>query len=48
MEVLVIEFPGYSIECLKHDYGGNVNDSISAIAMLKELEDADNNDLISF
>ena len=48
MEVLVIEFPGYSIECLKQAYDGNGNDLISSIVMLKELEDVDNNDLISF
>ena len=48
MEVLVIEFPRYSVECLKHAYDVNGNDLISTIAMLKELEDADNNDLISF
>lgn len=46
MEVLVKEFPGYSVECLKQSYDGNGNDLISTIAMLKELEDADSNDLI--
>lgn len=46
MEVLVTEFPGYSVECLKQSYDGNGNDLISTIAMLKELEDADSNDLI--
>ena len=48
MEVLVIGFSGYSIECLKHTYDGNGNDLILAIVMLKELEDVDSNDLISF
>ena len=48
MEVLVTKFPRYSVECLKHAYNGNGNDLISTIAMLKELEDVDNNDLISF
>ena len=48
MEVLVTKFPGYSVECLKHAYDGNGNDLISVIAMLKEIEDADSNDLISF
>ena len=48
MEVLVTYFPGYSVECLKQAYDGNGNDLISIIAMLKELEDADSNDLISF
>lgn len=47
MEVLVTEFPGYSVECLKQAYDGNGNDLISTIAMLKELEDADSNDLFS-
>jgi len=41
MEVLVTEFPGYSVECLKQAYDGNGNDLISTIAMLKELEDED-------
>ena len=48
IEVLVTKFPGYSVECLKQAYDGNGNDLISTIAMLKELEDADINDLISF
>ena len=48
MEVLVTRFPGYSIECLKQGYDGNGNYLISTIAMLKELEDAKSNDLISF
>lgn len=47
MEVLVTEFPGYSVECLKQAYDGNGNDLISTIVMLKELEDADSNDLFS-
>ena len=47
-QVLVIEFSQYSVECLKQDYDGNDNDLISAITMLKEIEDADSNDLISF
>ena len=48
MEVLLTEFPGYSIECLKQAYDGNGNDFISAIVMLKDIEDADSNNLISF
>ena len=48
MEVLVKEFLGYSVECLKQAYDGNGNDLISTFAMLKELEDVDSNDLISF
>ena len=48
MEVLVIEFPRYSEECLKQVYDGNDNDLISTIGMLKDLEDAYSNDLISF
>ena len=46
MEVLVKEFPGYSVEFFKQSYDGNGNDLISTIAMLKELEDAYSNDLI--
>ena len=46
MEVLVKEFPGYSVEFLKQSYDGNGNDLIATIAMLKELEDVDSKDLI--
>ena len=48
MEVLVTNFLGYSVEWLKQAYDGNGNDLISAIGMLKEIEDADDYDLISF
>ena len=46
IEVLVTKFPGYSVECLKQAYDGIGKALISTIAMLKELEDAENNDLI--
>ena len=45
-EVIVTEFPSYSLECLKQTYFGNENDLISTIAMLKELEYAYSKDLI--
>jgi hypothetical protein len=48
IEVLVIEFHGYSVECLKQAYDGNGNDLILEIVILNELEDVDTNDLISF
>ena len=44
-EVIVTEFPSYSLECLKQTYFGNENDLISTIAMLKETKDANNDDL---